>query len=377
MTLGFYWDEVPRAFGNPEQTMVFDKKYLAKLIRDNDGVRPCFISHNSFKLSVYGFPSEVRVSKIFSDLDSERKPENAHLDARRLCRFARELNLPMAFAYSAGKGFHPYLLLEPQNYPVNQKLKDAIRAVQLFLRGLGYEDSDNQEYKMNLRTYDPRILGDERRLCRVWMSKYVSGKKKHGEYLKLDTHCCPLTEDMLLNWNIGKIKEYSKNPEPVKFDFKGKVTLTLKEFIKKFEIKKPTSYLLKPETAVDGRIVEFKGIADDYLLNLFPDRPCIAEAICQENPPHEARFSAVTYMVNRLEMNREQIFQLFKSRNWVDNDNIDRCKYQIKQICEKKYYVPSCEKLRMNNLCLGTEKCQEIRSKIQANIKNYNPEEWS
>jgi len=384
MALGLYWDEVPRCFGNPEQTMIYDKKVLNHLVNKNNGIRPCFITHNSFRLSDFGFPSEVKVSKIFAgDLDNERKPENALLDCRKLCRFGIEMNIPLSFSFSAGKGFHCYCLVEPKYYEVGFNLKQAIRAVQLFFRGLGEEDESNQEYKNSLRTHDPKILGDERRLCRVWMSKYVSGqkKKKLGDFLRLPYKCCPLTNDMVLNWSFKKIQEYSLDPDHIKFDWSDFKSLNLAEFIKKFNIRKPTSYMGKPYSASDGSIVEYKGVADDFILRLFPDRPCIAEGICSENPDHLIRFAATSYLKNKLNMNEKQIFNLFWSRNWIDRDNIDKCKYQIHQIFManggRGYRTPNCEWLRMNNFCIGFDKCEEIRSDLIPDYKKFNIEEWT
>jgi len=377
MALGLYWDEVPRMFGNPEQTLVFDRGYLTQLIKQNNGKYPCFITHNSFRVSKFGFPSEIHLSKIFLDMDSERKPENSLLDARRLCRFANELKHPIAFAYSAGKGFHSYPLFEPEYYNVGSSLKDAIRAVQLFFIGLGQEDKDNQEYEMKLRTADPKILGDERRLCRVWMTKYVSGRKKeNGEFKKLPNYCCPLTSDMILNWSMKQIREYSLNPGKVKYDWSEFKPITLREFIKKYNIKKPSSYILKPESGNDGKITEFKGVAGDFILRLFPDRPCIAEAICQENPSHEARFAAVTYLRERLEMSQEQIFNLFQSRNWIDSEHTGVCRYQIDQIYRRGYKLMNCPKLRMKGLCIGFDKCEDIKSKMIPGYIKSNVTEW-
>lgn len=377
MSLGFYWDEVPRCFGNPEQVMVFDKDYLHYLIKQNNGIRPCFITHNSFKLSKFGFPEEIKVSKIFAgDLDNKSKPENALLDARKMCRFAIDKNLPVAFSFSAGKGYHAYLLVEPEHYKINPNLKDAIRAVQCYMRGLGDWDSKNQEYINKLRTHDQRIIGDERRLCRVWMTKYVSGKKFKGEFIKNSNYCCPLTNEMILNCSHDEIVEYSKHPKQIKYDWSGYECLTLKDIISKYDIKKPISYMNKPENSNDGRILEFTGAADEFIMNLFPNFPCIAEAICKENPPHESRFASVCYLHMTLKWSETEILNLFRSRKWIDFKD-SSTKYYIHHAITKNYNSPSCEWLRKNGMCLGISKCDDLKHKINPNYKKYNKEEWT
>jgi len=355
--LGLYWSETPRCFGNPLQIMVYDKRYLNKLIAKNDGQAPCFISHNSFpELTQFEYPKTVRVSKIFKDFDHKSKPENAQLDARNLLRFCEEINHPIAVSFSANKGFHGFPLFKPENYPVNSKLKEMLRAVQLFFRGLGEEDPKNQEYKCKLRTDDIQVMGDERRLCRVWGTQYVNDKG-----LTLDTHCCSLEPDMVLDWDINKIKEYSLNPEPIKFDWKGKNCLTLKEFIKKYKIKR-TDYINKPEGGEDGTIAEYKGVAEEFIQRLFIKFPCLAEGISQESPKHPARFGAVAWL-KHIGMKQDEVISLFRSRNWIDSSGMTV--YQVKHIFSRDYPYPGCRWLRMKGVCIGREKCNEIKKRLR------------
>lgn len=356
--------------------MVFDTDYLHQLIKQYNGKLPCFITHNSFRLNEFGFPKDIKVSKIFIDLDNKAKPENALLDARKVARFAIEQNHPVAFAFSAGKGFHIYPLMEPEYYQVGAGLKEAIRAAQMYFVGLGQWNTKYEEYTPALRTYDDKVIGDERRLCRVWMTKYVSGHQVNGEYLKLPYHCCPLTSEMILNMTFEEIQEYAKAPQPVNFDWAGYEPLTLRQFIKKFDIKKPASYHNKPEGGQDGAIAAFTGAADEFVMSLFPDRPCIAEGICQENPVHEARFAACAYLRHRLGMSKAQIYSLFASRRWLDIKQGGKTKYQINQIFRIGYNTPTCNWLRQYNLCLGIEKCEELKSKLMPDYKKYDSEEW-
>jgi DNA primase large subunit len=98
--------------------------------------------------------------------------------------------------------------------------------------------------------------------------------------------------------------------------------------------------------------------------------PCIKKALevmnGGENLPHSARLMLATYML-AIGKSVEDIIILF--HNAPDyNENIT--KYQVEHLAgnrgsHTKYSVPSCEKLRNENLCFATEECDGITNPIQ------------
>jgi len=107
--------------------------------------------------------------------------------------------------------------------------------------------------------------------------------------------------------------------------------------------------------------------------------PCIRHALevmnQGENLPHSARLMLATYML-AIGKSIDDIVILF--HNAPDfNEKITR--YQVEHLAgtkgsRTKYSVPSCEKLRNENLCFATEECNGIinPSQFGRNLENYN-----
>jgi DNA primase large subunit len=98
--------------------------------------------------------------------------------------------------------------------------------------------------------------------------------------------------------------------------------------------------------------------------------PCIKHALelmsRGENLPHSARIMLATYML-AIGKSIDEIVILF--HNAPDyNEKVTR--YQVEHLAgirgsHTKYSVPSCQKLRSENLCFATEKCDGIVNPIQ------------
>ena len=98
--------------------------------------------------------------------------------------------------------------------------------------------------------------------------------------------------------------------------------------------------------------------------------PCIEHALKVmnngENLPHSARLMLATYMLE-IGKSVDEVAALF--HNAPDyNEKVTR--YQVEHLAgirgsHVKYSVPSCEKLRNENLCFATEKCNGITNPIQ------------
>ena len=108
--------------------------------------------------------------------------------------------------------------------------------------------------------------------------------------------------------------------------------------------------------------------------------PCIKHALelmnRGENLPHSARIMLATYML-AIGKSIDEIIILF--HNAPDyNEKVTR--YQVEHLAgirgsHTKYSVPSCEKLRSENLCFATEKCAGIRNPVQFG-RNYKEENY-
>lgn len=105
--------------------------------------------------------------------------------------------------------------------------------------------------------------------------------------------------------------------------------------------------------------------------------PCIKHAVeimnKGENLPHSGRVMLATYML-AIGKSIEDVISLFQ--NAPDfNERITR--YQVEHLAgtkgsHTKYSVPSCEKIRNNNLCFATADCAGIYNPIQFGRKIKN-----
>ena len=98
--------------------------------------------------------------------------------------------------------------------------------------------------------------------------------------------------------------------------------------------------------------------------------PCIKHAMeiinKGENLPHSARFMLATYML-AIGKSEEQVIEIFK--NSPDyNEKITR--YQVEHLAGMKgshikYSVPSCDRLRTEDLCYAVKECENLINPIQ------------
>ena len=98
--------------------------------------------------------------------------------------------------------------------------------------------------------------------------------------------------------------------------------------------------------------------------------PCIKHAMeiinKGENLPHSARFMLATYML-AIGKTEEEVIEIFK--NSPDyNEKITR--YQVEHLAGKKgshikYSVPSCDRLRSEDLCFAVKECESLINPFQ------------
>jgi DNA primase large subunit len=104
--------------------------------------------------------------------------------------------------------------------------------------------------------------------------------------------------------------------------------------------------------------------------------PCIKHAMeiinKGENLPHSARFMLATYLL-AIGKTEEDVIEIFK--NSPDyNEKITR--YQVEHLAGKKgshikYSVPSCDKLRSEDLCFAIKECENLINPIQFGRRKF------
>lgn len=349
--------DTPRKVGNPQQWNVLNWSQYLDFIRSHTGRAICFTSHNHYpQLDQLGDPIIVEVSKLFTDLDSKEKPENALLDANKMYDWCEELGLGCWVNFSGSKGFHHYTELKPKKYMLDAILDDKLRAVHNYLA-----------HEIKIRTQDIKCR-DPKRLCRIPMSRYATMERKKGkknapiQYIVGETYCSPLKPEYL-SWQVLDIIEYAKNPEPIVVK-RIEPKITMDKLISKLGIN-VKDWALRNETE-DERTDEGQVVAP---LNKTPPgafiktvkaqigRECIYNDLFSPNPTHTSRRIAVTILKRQGLTFREVIDWFDKIAHlcgWVDRAFRDVRLYQIKHIYYRypPYHPDGCGKLRfVHKLC--------------------------
>jgi len=263
-------------FGNPYQVKVYSMQRLETLIEENNGINPCFIS-------VCQYDQEPYLTYVPFDLDGS----NAKHDVSKLCRFFDLNGLTYRVIFS-GNGYHVYLRVVEHHYTD----KDLFKFQRDIIDGL------------RLKSADPHIVGDVKRLMRIPGTINEKNGKLCKEIFRTENQTPQL--DLLLWEN-----------DATYFD--------------KVKFNESTNIL-------DMRISE---------LHTYP---CLDHFIKEDEPPHLARVFYVIYKI--IEGYSDlQIFRDLEKKGWVDwNPKI--VWYQIKHIRNGKYILPRCKTLKKYNLCI-------------------------
>lgn len=129
-----------KRFGNPYQIDVYNSNELYDLIRENDGINPCFIS-------VCQYDPEPLLGIIPFDFDGS----SSFNDVIKIMDVCEKFNLGSFIVVYSGGGYHFYLKVVEHHYE-----KDILRKFQ-----------SNIIHTLNLSSADYQIVGDIKRLMRI------------------------------------------------------------------------------------------------------------------------------------------------------------------------------------------------------------------
>jgi hypothetical protein len=364
-------DEYPRSVGSPKQMYINSYDELWDVFQETCGVSTVFTSVGSYPRIAFHNnkqkPVTIKVGNIFTDFDSERKPENALRDLRNMTNFLLDHNIPFLNAYSGSKGFANYIILEPTRYKYQimngscEALKQMVHGVHLFFKNGFRNDTVTSKKpsgeiipKWYMPTMDPLVMKDPKRLCRMMYSPHVNRNGKIN-----GRHCFPLTLEQSLDWSINDIIQYSYNPKFIIPDIIGE-RRTLTELTKYLGINiKEASYNVGFSPTNKGDITKITEDETQLLLFGLEDiKPCIVNQLKSINPPHDIRVAFACYMkrVGQNMMEAEQHYvNVAKHFGYVDLHNSDERLQQFKSLYNNPSYKsePRCGKLKSWGYCIG------------------------
>lgn len=342
--------DVPRAFGNPKQTLdangnpvVHLKSNLMKLIHKNNGKgHDVFVSNNRLLSFINRQPFQLSMNKVFLDFDSKLKgksPQDALVEVRTVINYLDELNLPYLVNFSGSKGFHIFIPIREKVFTTGQYLTNITRSIMLHLKR-----------KFDLKTIDPTVAVPTK-LCRV----------PYTIHPKTGLYCSPLNPDWVRDWDIEKIIRYAKAPNGWKCDLiDGKEYMDFEALIEYCDVDVAEEIESARNTfALESDSLTFLDPEDEFLAQLL-HYPCLINGMLGvENAVHYARFMAVVQLKS-LGYTPAWIFKFFTQRQYMDVEFENTCRYQINNIYNSTYSFPKCDRIREKGLCIG-KRCKYFK----------------
>jgi len=349
--------ETPRLIGNPRQEPAYGPEDIyAKARKWASKGQTCFTSHNSYpefhteKGKI--IPDIMNVSTVFFDFDNAEKPENAQLDAINLVEYLKAKDIAYSITFSGSKGFHVYIKLTELKLNWSWKdesadsLKRLVGALMNFLMS-----------NLNLRTLDPTVIGDPRKLCRLPFTPHVSRTGVvNGRY------CVLLTWEQLRHLPYPQIVEYSKNPDPNNIGDIIEPTMNLFEVFDHLGVD-----LRKWDSQVQYQTAQPSLIDNDigFVALLRQKCPGLVNEMNTVNPNHKARVHTALFAksIGMNIMEFENVWQrMGSSVGYVDLHNSEYRISQLESIFNDPRYVKAgtCGTLKRDGLCVG-ETCVKWR----------------
>jgi hypothetical protein len=327
---------LPRYVGNPSQYLVSTAAQFKAFVDFNDGRNPCYTSHNAW-------PSETvtDVRYVPFDFDSKEKPENALVDVLALRDWARNLGLTLVNVFTgSGHGWHSYLEFKPALEHANAGLREVYRALQM-----------KAVREAKLRTADPAIIGDYRRILRLVGCQYVSSKTHERSGFRT----VEVPPALLDTGGLDDIKDYARVVRPPVSVFPPVETLA--EAVVRLALEREAPSMdFEPSGAPTIAYRAVGGSAVAEMARNYLPRPCIHQGIMERNPSHPIRFDAVVElkeMGQDIATAREIIHAIALEAQWADFDP-KITDGHIRQIYRQDYGPVSCSKIRSIGACVGS-----------------------
>ena len=353
--------ECPRKRADPIQHPVWNKTDLLRFMKNSYARWPIYVSSNPYPEIVKNVPTKIKCNSIYHDFDDEEKVENALLDARKFRDWHVKENLKHFVCFSGSKGFNA----------------DRFHNGEVFSDLMGYKRKLTAVHKwlvktLGLRTFDSRICGDIFRIRRVPLSRYVSINKMNGQPVVGETHCMPMTSEML-DWDLPDIVEASKNLTEIWPEFEGE-ELGLDEFIARYGIDVDE---WAKKGIKDGEVLDdyayaeirngFEGTRREYLeyLKLLVPKPCVWNDLASDNPRHLVRVELVEWLRDVCGMSlrevAEQYAEIAENMGYVDRHRRWVQRYQISKCYTDAKYEIGCDAMREIGVCVAKDGCEWVK----------------
>jgi len=317
--------DLPRYFGNPSQIYVTNKKALDNLIRIFNGKSPVFVS-------TYQFPTREQpiVDMSVFDIDSRLNLRIPYKDTRNLKKFCDKNGIPYIIDFSGGKGFHFFLIHEPEKG--TDETKDKMYSIQLSLIN-----------HLDIQAIDVPTIGRLRWLIRYPTSRYIRFKREKEKKMKIlnNNLYCRYIPPEEFEEGIQHIIKMAE--EPGKVPKRPKPKQTMNEIIKMI----PKFKMRHRYNGNDN--LELMQSADKTLMPTLASvgLPCLQKIAQLKHPTHYERIELVAWLKS-MGYRDIAIVGFIKQLPWTDFDY----KKTSENVASIKPRFPKCRWLSDRyNLC--------------------------
>lgn len=231
---------LPRKFGYPVQFPIRSAKHLERLIMENDGKFPIFMSANAHN------DEYVLIGQIYSDFDGHGfyTEEEALKDVRKVGEYMEGMKLDF-LADKTGRGFRILLKVDPDI----RKIRETDGIIKGYSRHL--------KESLNLKTMDLKVA-ESKRILRPPLTTYIYLDRETKEHVVTKRHILPMDKETLFNSDLQELVYMS---EVMEFHVMP-VTARRSTITELAEYEQETEYMPSGEPAKET--IDFMEFSPDY-----------------------------------------------------------------------------------------------------------------
>jgi len=243
-------------------------------------------------------------------------------DAQTLVKWCWKNDVPVVSVFS-GLGVHCHVLFQEQVNPKEEKTTTSQYLID----------------RLELDTYDAKIIPDTKRVLRIPNSKRIDNG------IDCLTFCIPMTEKEVLNNSLVDMLERCKKPKSISVPDRYKP-----ENRPQLQVYEDVDVDVETAGAVEVHEMEDVPKNIEYIVREMIPLPCVRERFLSANPDHMIRFSGCVHLY-QAGFTPAEVRKIIRKIGWIDYDS-GITKKMTDNIWKNNYSELPCSRLRTLGLCV-------------------------